>query len=355
MENTNLLVFAADIHWSEEKFDQINYSFKNFVDYIKNNKPKFVVLGGDYFEKRIIPDSKVYKKALGYLLEISKFTKNLIVIKGTHSHDANQLEILNEFKFISNNIYYFDKFTIKEIDGYKFAFIPEEYPENYKEYYKDLYQNKYDFIIGHGMLNGAKMHNGIVNKYIKDLQFNYKELDKLCKYNLWGHIHLPQKLSDKTFYNGSLGRWKFGEEEAKRFLVVDQNFNIKSIEIPSYQYLTFNYKEYLTIKENIKTLLKDKTIFIRIIADKDIKELEDLNREFPQKLKILDKNKKLDIKLENQIKYQEIIDKNINEQYLYIINEELKNKKFTKKEKEWLKKENLLILLKELEENTFNK
>lgn len=360
----NELVCAADIHYSEEKFNQIEYSFNFFLEYIKKKRPDFVVLAGDYFEKRLSPDSKVYKHAIGNLIEISKYTNYLIVIKGTHSHDANQLEILRELKKVKNNIYYYDTFTIdtfKIKDGHgtekniKFAFIPEEYPKNHKEYYKRLYEENFDFIIGHGMLNGAKLHNGVVNKYIKDLRFNYTELDKHCKYNIWGHIHLPQQLSEKTFYVGSLGRWQFGEEEPKRFLSINidihtDNWNIKSIETPTYEYLTFTYSEYLELRENIEELLSDEKVYIRIFADKDIEELKKLKEKFKDRIKIEQKNKEINI--QNEIKYEEVLNKTPEEQYLYVLNEELKTKKFTKKERKLLEKDKILPLIKEMIENT---
>lgn len=339
------MIISADIHWDENKEKIIEYAVKQLLNEVKKQKPLFVIFAGDYFNTRMNADSKTYKKAINYLIEFKKYCKYLIVIKGTHSHDADMLEILNEFNQLDKSILYFDKFTLKEIEGIKFAFIPEEYPENFKEYYKALFQNKVDYIIGHGMLEGAKLHEGVVNKFLKDLKWNTKELSNLSKFTIFGHIHLPQQLENNVYYVGSLARFKFGEEHDKGFIDIDiknnkLNFNI----IDNYEFITF--EEGKDEFDFYKDLVEDEKVFLRFIGDKDSDIFKKFLKIAKNPIKFVPKKNKIK-NIESNILYKDILEKPIEEQYLTIIKEQSKN--FSKKKKEIILKneKNIVNIIKE--------
>jgi len=342
---SNKIIISADIHWEENKEHIIEYAVEQLLNTIKKTTPLFVILAGDYFNSRMNADSKTYKKAINYLIEFKKYCKYLIVIKGTHSHDADMLDILKEFNKLDSNILYFDKFTLKEIENIKFAFIPEEYPENFKEYYAPLFQEKVDYIIGHGMIEGAKLHEGIVNKFIKDLKWNAKRLSENSKYTIFGHVHLPQQLESNVFYVGSLARFKFGEEHDKGFIIIDLNNNELNFNIiDNYEFITFIEKK--DEFEFFEELVKNEKIYLRYIGEKDSEILKKFLKITKNPIKFVpQKNKKIEI--ESNILYKEIIDKPIEEQYLSIIEEQSKN--LTKKKKALLfkNKENIKKIIRE--------
>lgn len=356
MEYKNIIMHFSDVHFSNDYKNLVLKSMLEFLDDVKKNKPRYVVCSGDYFDRRIENDDKLWVESIRLLIEISRYCKNFIIIKGTHSHDHFSLSILKEIQKLLPSLHYYDTLTIDEIDGDKWLLIPEEYPENPVEYYKDIYNHKIDYIVGHGELDGAELHSGIDNRKLKGWKFNVNLLETTgCKWCMWGHIHKPQALSKNTYYAGSLSRLSFGEEEDKGYRIYSTENNLDT------SFVTLNNNDkFITLSEketekilNDNTLLeelKKENIHIRFNGEKDSETFNSLKKILIDK-EIAFKNEiKKDkiIEIENKILYENIKDKELMEQFQELIDDNLKNNSLTKKEKILLSSEKTFILLNEL-------
>lgn len=338
IEYKNKLIHTADIHFSKENYKDVINPFMELLDYIKKERPKYVCLTGDYYDKVINTFDPLYVETINYLIEISNYCKYFIILRGTLSHDYYNLNILRSISKIKNNIYFFDTKTKIKIEDNYFLILPEEYKDNMEDYYKDIYEEEYDIILGHGMLSDAKLHSGIDNVKLKTFKFYVKKLEEITKkVILFGHIHIPQKILTKTYYCGSLGRYRYGEEEDKGFFDynLDTNENNFIITRSSTKYETIKEEDLITkSEEEIIKILKENEK-IRYKGDKNndlIKHfLEKINKNINE-LKIVDTNKndKVIDFLENNLIHKFIENKSVSEQYLEIRTkdiEKIKNKK----------------------------
>lgn len=359
MEYKNIIMQFSDVHFSNEYRNIVLKSMLEFLEDVKKNKPKYVVLSGDYFDKRVENDDKLWIETIGLLIEIKKYCKYFLIIKGTHSHDHFSLSILKEFQKIIPSLHYYDTLTIDEIEGDKWLLIPEEYPENPSEYYKDIYNHKIDFIVGHGELDGAILHSGIDNRKLKGWKFNVNLLETTgCKWSMWGHIHKPQSLSKNTFYAGSLSRLNFGEEEDKGYRIysTENNKDTQFVSLKSNEkFITLDEEETNKFLNDPVLLeeLKKEDVHVRFKGEKDSDALLTLktvleNKEIAFKNEIQKKNI---IEVENNILYENIKDKDIIEQFQELIEDNINNKSLSKKEQVILKSEKTSILLEELIDN----
>lgn len=325
----NIIVQTSDIHLCESYYKYIEKPMNEFIDYIINNKPRYVVIAGDYFDRRINSDESIYSKSIGFLIKISEHCGNLIVINGTYNHDYTTLKILNEISKIKSNIHYINTLSEKIIDNKKFLLIPEEYPENPEEYYSQIYQNKYDYIIGHGELEGTMLHSGIDNRKLKGWKFNVHKLESTgALWNMWGHIHLPQNLTDKTFYSGSLSRYKFNEEEEKGFSVMNCDEPIKEFVILKSNLKLITYNEEILnnfdSNEKLLSILKNENTFIRFKGDIDSKWVDFLkNESINEVFTIKDSQTQIELTIDNFLLYKDINDISLEEQFMKILEKDI--------------------------------
>jgi len=319
MKYSNTLRFVSDIHYSEKHLEYLREPMNDFLEDVRINKPLIIVVGGDYFDKRLGAEEKSYKIAIDNIIEMSKNTKYLIFVKGTYSHDYDTLNILNSLNKIQKNIYYFPTLTEIEIEGKKILIIPEEYPSDPSNYYHEAFQKKYDLVFGHGDIQGAILHSGISNTMLKGFRFELAKLSSLADYVMFGHIHKHQFLKNNVVYPGSLARYKHAEEEDKGYLSLDLDTNILS-------FIKVNATIFKSIKitteeefEKYKDIIEDKNIETNIKLSNDMEYIKtemneldiDYNLNF-SKLKEIEEGN-------NVLLYEDIEKLGISEQYSLIL------------------------------------
>jgi hypothetical protein len=391
---SNKIIHAADIHWSPKHYLDIINPMKELISRIIQEKPLFVCLTGDYFDHKIeINDNPLYIEAIKYLFEISRHCKHLIILQGTYNHDYKTMETFystleifkKEFKNYFNNninniegkeynildiensyknIYFFNQAKEINIEGFNFLMLPEEYPASPYDYYspfiKEKEDNHFDFICGHGMINGCKMHDKVDNIKLKGFSFGIKDLERITKkIVLFGHIHIPQKLGSKIYYCGSLARTKYGEEHKKGFMqyTIDRDnneHNIIDIEfvetITATKYLTFTNQDFEELsKEEIIKKMED-IKFIRFQGTKEDSKNEDLLELFKKAGKDLEdikfilekKDENEDINnIESNLLFKNIEEEPIKKQYLILLETDIKKTK-SKKDREKLQNKKML-------------
>lgn len=331
MEFQRTVKFAADIHYKDSNLTHIDQPMKEFIEDLKETKPLITVIGGDYFDKRVGAEEEAYKIAIDNILEMAKFTKYLIFVKGTLSHDYDTLKILRSLNKIQKNILYFHSMEEVQLDEFKILIIPEEYPADPEEYYKNAFSKKYDFVFGHGDIQGAKLHSGINNTMLKGFRFNLTELSELADFIFFGHIHKHQFLKHNVVYPGSLARFKHGEEEAKGYLSLDIDNKIvefREVTASIFKTITIdNEDEWAKIKERLENNGDDENLSFKL--SKDLKHLKSDIDEISNS-----KNIFKDITVDgddNELMYDDIDSLTINEQFEMILNSDYENKKIPKK------------------------
>lgn len=181
----------------------------------------FVVICGDYFDKKMYLNDDKAEIAIRYLrtiieLCIEKKIK-LRVVYGTRSHEEDQYKIL--YNYSCEYVRFIEKVESEALfDDLFVLYIPEEFVQDKSEYYHDyLYDEvQYDYIFGHGVIRDVmkRAANTIEtsNKYRKVPTFNYGELAGCCNgYVYFGHYHVRTNLHDKVFYVGSFDRLAFDD------------------------------------------------------------------------------------------------------------------------------------------------
>lgn len=238
--NDDLLIIAsiADVHIGNEAISakQCKYQLKKgVIDKLKLLKRlDGLVICGDLFHKSLSMNGEYATVANWFVNKLVKLcTKHQAffrIIKGTKSHDLDQLDNFKMYEEYDNNILNFkiiNNVEIEELYGCRMAFIPEEYiKESPKKYYREIFDNGdnyFDMIFFHGMVDafsGKSTPDNYYEDYITAAPtLKVKELCRVCKGPIQaGHVHSRTHYgTEKFFYIGSTLRYAHGEEEDKGF------------------------------------------------------------------------------------------------------------------------------------------
>lgn len=352
MTYSNSILATADIHLSTDYFKYLEKPFENFVQNVIDKRPLITIISGDYFDGRVNADEDIYHYAIQNLIKLTQYTKYLVVIEGTFSHDYNTLDILSTYREFIPNLFLIKKKELLLLDGLRIMCLPEEYPSNPNEYYDDIFKEKYDFVFGHGDIEGALLHSGADNTMLKGFKFNKKALSELGKYVVFGHFHKHQFLLPNLLYTGSLGRFKFGEEEEKGFIeitsIFDESPSLTFNLSPTISMDTLEVSEDLDIDEMLKQYSLNDELKIKIPKVEGIKqELLAKLEEYHGKVKIDYIADKSDYD-EDDLEYKEIEHMGVFEQYKFMLTSEIENSKIAKKNLTFFDESVLEEKLKEL-------
>lgn len=230
-------IVIADIHSVVVDIPSYENEMGFLLESIRSiKKLDFMVICGDYFDKKMYLNDKKAELAIKYLREIIEICIDkkikLRVVYGTRSHEEDQYKIL--YSYSCEYVRFIEKVESESLfDDLFVLYIPEEFVENKAEYYKDYLYNgvQYDYIFGHGVIRDVmkKAANNIEasNRYKKVPTFNYGELSNNCSgYTYFGHYHVRTNLHDKVFYVGSYDRLAFDDGDTglpKGFYVTEVN------------------------------------------------------------------------------------------------------------------------------------
>lgn len=232
MKKSYVFAILSDVHIGAFKAEKLYSELEMFLTKISSLAIlDAVIITGDLFDCKISmnSDHAIYAfKFFSKLREICKEKNSkLRIIKGTESHDNNQLSVLEIVDVLSKEcdckiIEYVD--TEELFEDLKVLYLPEEYMSDMQEFYKEFFENEYDLIFGHGMVNEVMF---VASQQESEMTmskapiFSTKDLLKICKGPIFfGHIHTSKTLYDRFFYTGSFSRWSFGEEEDKGFYIM---------------------------------------------------------------------------------------------------------------------------------------
>lgn len=232
MEITGMVL--ADLHIGALPLEQTYKEIDYLKDSIKDFHFDFIVLAGDYFDKKIYSGEEYIVIANDLFLYLLEHCNKLRAIAGTKSHDNKQYSIFRMYERNQKDIIGSDAIDYRLIEtveeeelfpGLQVLYIPEEYVYDKEEYYKEYFKKEkyYDYVFGHGII-AEGMTNAVRNQKKEKAHrrkppiFKTAELEDICKgQTYFGHYHTNTNIHDAVFYVGSWSRDKFGEEEPKGF------------------------------------------------------------------------------------------------------------------------------------------
>lgn len=249
------VLHTADLHIREKNIEEIATCSQFMIDRAWAEKVDLIVIAGDIFDSRDIKlDSSAAKlaiKAVSALADIAP----VAVIVGTPSHDGTAPEVLryargNHFIHVSSvpeQIYFVggELSRTPGIGNIKPDMILSMVPQPTKQFFNqgDIQTSNEAIshgmaglfagfgaqaaeltsiphvLIGHWNVSGSKLSTGqtLTGQEI-DISIDAMGLTNAAAH-LLGHIHMPQKLGDRTFYAGSPYPLTWGEVEEKGFWI----------------------------------------------------------------------------------------------------------------------------------------
>lgn len=257
-------VHIADLHFAafnpREQYQILHNQFIEKI--IQYPRIDIISIDGDIFDRKLMGNSDGICYASIFLDELVNIARmknaTLLLIHGTYSHDADQLKIfLHYMEDTSVDVRIINQIQFENIKGARILCIPELYGIN-EEYYDYILHHSgwYDECYLHGTFEGA-VYGDNVNTFGR--LFTFRDFNMCTGLMVAGHVHKPGCFQKYFYYCGNPYRWKFGEEEAKGFLVVmhdlDTNYHeVHFEEIDSNKYITVELDS--IISEDPKTVIE---------------------------------------------------------------------------------------------------
>lgn len=282
------LVNISDIHIGKKDDMKLKEELEIFFDYLKDTENiDMITISGDLFDRVLTANEYGTTLALEFiqrLIDLYVPEIDIRIIKGTRSHDFNQLDILKVFKEKAGSHFkIIEKNEVEVFNGYKILYLPEEYPTDYDDFYKEnllgVDDKAYDFIIGHGMIDFIAFtgyEDDSENRVHGTPTHKADDLIRVTKGPIiFGHIHEKQEYKDKIYYTGSYSRYSFDTPSEKGFMVFDidddnpSKFKMTFIEntkAPTYAVLDIDKLNLEGVDDHVKYIkeLSDKYDFVKI-------------------------------------------------------------------------------------------
>lgn len=282
------LVNISDIHIGKKDDMKLKEELEIFFDYLKDTENiDMITISGDLFDRVLTANEYGTTLALEFiqrLIDLYVPEIDIRIIKGTRSHDFNQLDILKVFKEKAGSHFkIIEKNEVEVFNGYKILYLPEEYPTDYDDFYKEnllgVEDKVYDFIIGHGMIDFIAFtgyEDDSENRVHGTPTHKADDLIRVTKGPIiFGHIHEKQEYKDKIYYTGSYSRYSFDTPSEKGFMVFDiddddpSKFKMTFIEntkAPTYAVLDIDKLNLEGVDDHVKYIkeLADKYDYVKI-------------------------------------------------------------------------------------------
>ena len=282
------LVNISDIHIGKKDDMKLKDELEIFFDYLKDTENiDMITISGDLFDRVLTANEYGTTLALEFIQRVIDLYVpeiDIRIIKGTRSHDFNQLDILKVFKEKAGSHFkIIEKNEVEVFNGYRILYLPEEYPTDYDDFYKEnllgVEDKVYDFIIGHGMIDFIAFtgyEDDSENRVHGTPTHKANDLIRVTKGPIiFGHIHEKQEYKDKIYYTGSYSRYSFDTPSEKGFMAFDiddndpSNFKMTFIEntaAPTYAVLDIDKLNLEGVDDHVKYIkeLADKYDYVKI-------------------------------------------------------------------------------------------
>lgn len=278
-----ITVHISDIHFG--RFNpkiQRDILYEQFIQPITTINFDAIIISGDLFDHKMYAENDAIMYAIQFVQTLHQLCASkgakLIIVKGTPSHDSDQLKMFYHYLGNEDDVTYIvEHIGFVEFNGHRILCIPEEHGIPVEEYNNCLYNSGlYDIAVFHGMIKNACYGADTPTLDTSGAPIFDIQHFVLCKGPIiGGHIHTPKCLKSHMYYTGSPYRWCYGEEEEKGFIVCCMNDMTNEYithfqPIESFRYDTINLDEYIKGKdpkfviEHIKDLMSKGIDNIRV-------------------------------------------------------------------------------------------
>lgn len=254
--NTNpylIEVHIADIHFGAIDPDKhYNILREQFLNKIEQIPFDILSIDGDIFDKKFMANSDAVAYAMLFVRNCVELClqkqATLMIIAGTESHDAGQLQLFYGYLSDPNlDIRIVEQAKFEYVKGLKILCIPEEYGKGADYYYK-LLDEVYDSVFMHGTVVGSVY--GANKEDLNSSKYPVFSIDSFagCRGPIVaGHVHKAMCLNGYIYYCSNPIRYRFGEEEEKGFCIVIHNretmaHKFEFIPIQSFRYDTIDIR-----------------------------------------------------------------------------------------------------------------
>lgn len=213
MKSDFIVAVISDIHFGAMDCTQLLNELNLFLEYLIGlERLNLIIIDGDLYDKKLSLNSEHTLAAFHFMTKLTNIAKDkeakIRIIKGTLSHDNNQLENLMMFSDVCD-FKIFNSLETEVIDDVKILYIPEEYIED-EDYFEQVYSQDADLCFGHGMIKeaafvGSKQESAITLKKAPIFDTD-KLLENIKGIVMFGHIHNRMKIKERFYYCGSYSR-----------------------------------------------------------------------------------------------------------------------------------------------------
>lgn len=226
---TNKILLYADLHIGAPMVDAVN-PLQKIVDIAIEKKVTHVVSLGDDFDHEMT-SPKHRKNFADQMCRLLAAGIKVAVLPGNHSrrfeYDAYKIgiKILDVPGWVQ-----WEGLNLACLPHMNYALLSEKVPA-YKDYDREANQNIAalldrmveqetellessiaNLVVGHGVIGGAKLDNGMIPKG-NGVTFTQAKLSGFYSLVRFGHYHLRQELTDRVEYVGSPSPVNFGERD----------------------------------------------------------------------------------------------------------------------------------------------
>lgn len=323
------IAVIADIHWDalepKKQYHELQF-FNAFLERI--DKLDLLVIAGDVFDTKILLNSRTSLKALQWMSEVVDICKRrnckIRIIKGTNSHDNNQLDAFNGYDDGSDFFHIYRECTSEEtLPGMKCLYCPDEVmtQKEWEDQYADLlFGNIYDAIFFHGSFDIVLPE--IVNQESefmgsKGIAFKYSHFKDISHIMVGGHWHDGSSSEgEHMYYTRSYSRWSYGEMNPKGFVYLDYDTDDKSyclqrvINPYADRFITYtvdtksmqDIDSYTDLVETVRKDLEDPMNHIRISIHITDSKIVNQNAVDMLRRTFIDQTRRVKIQLKNEMK-----------------------------------------------------
>lgn len=252
------ILFEADKHWGAAKPEEQYRSAYLLKRLLSDLKPHLFISLGDFYDTKLLLNSKSSVYALRDMHDKSEICKQLgipmRVIRGTLSHDYDQLAAFSALEHDpKRNFKTFSQFTIEEtLPKMEIAYCPDENISwaKFQEYYLgELISHRPAIAACHGDFDVILPQIAIDAKDGPDstsLVFRYNDIIRhLDGPIISGHWHDCNEF-EHLYYAGSSDRWIFGEDCQKGFILLRYDTEKKQYQlIRPHNFLEAKFKTFV--------------------------------------------------------------------------------------------------------------
>lgn len=232
-----MIAFLADTHIGT-KLSPMDYlkSLDRFIEIIKKHKEEChcIFVCGDLFDHRLTIEEARLASLFIVNLVCNHCGRNgrthvpVHFIHGTYSHDYEQYGIYMPLieKIDNTEVFYTKETCVGKLrNGMSILYLPQIYGEfDYSKYFN----KKYDIIVGHGPVSSTTK-NPCKSKQ-DEIVHSADKLGDISKICVFGHYHGYTDFGKNVFYAGPWLRWRYGEDEPRKFFICNDNFEVETFD-----------------------------------------------------------------------------------------------------------------------------